>query len=150
MIEKERVKKLIEERIAGTDIFLVSLTISSSNDIHVVLDADSGLSIDKCISVSRNIEHNLDREAEDFSLEVGSFVLGHPLLMIRQYKKYINKMVSVTDNLGVNYKGILLKVDESSLELKQELSKKKLKEGVDPHTIMPYEKLKEIKAVITF
>lgn len=71
MIEKERVKKLIEERIAGTDIFLVSLTISSSNDIHVVLDADSGLSIDKCISVSRNIEHNLDREAEDFSLEVG-------------------------------------------------------------------------------
>lgn len=59
-------------------------------------------------------------------------------------------MVSVTDNLGVNYKGILLKVDESSLELKQELSKKKLKEGVDPHTIMPYEKLKEIKAVITF
>lgn len=150
MIEKERVKKLIEERIAGTDIFLVSLTISSSNDIHVVLDADSGVSIEKCISVSRNIEHNLDRETDDFSLEVGSFVLGHPLQMVRQYKKYINKMVAITDMEGISYKGILLKVEESSLEIEQELSKKKLKEGVSPLLIMPFEKMKEIKAVITF
>lgn len=70
---EDSVKKLLAEALENRpDLFLIDLTISSSNAICVILDGDNGVSLNDCIEVSRQIEHNLDREEVDFSLEVAS------------------------------------------------------------------------------
>ena len=94
-ILKEKVEQLIAEGVEGTDIFLVKLTVSSSNDINVLLDSDSGLTLSDCRSISRAIESSLDREDEDFSLTVSSAGVGEPLVL-RQYNKNVGRKVRVT------------------------------------------------------
>ena len=73
---KEKVEQLIAEGVEGTDIFLVKLTVSSSNDINVLLDSDSSLTLSDCRSISRAIESSLDREDEDFSLVTADWLIG--------------------------------------------------------------------------
>ena len=151
MIDKQHIINLIEDRIRDdNDIFIVSVTVSSRNDINVVLDGDNGLNINRCIEVSRQIEHNLDRENEDFSLEVGTFPLGGALKMKRQYFKYIDKNVAIVLNDSSSLKGILRKMDENELILEQELTKKKIKEGVDSMVKIPFSAIKETRALIVF
>jgi len=94
---KEKVEELIEDGIAGTDIFVVKLTVSSSYNINVLLDSESGLTLADCRIVSRAIELNLDREEEDFSLTVASSGIGEPLVL-RQYSKNVGRKVMVTLN----------------------------------------------------
>ena len=150
MISKEKVRELVEERIAGTDIFIVDIDISSGNKIKVSIDADEGLSINKCMSVSRNVEHNLDREVEDFSLEVTSYGLSSPFVLARQYKKYIDRKIAVSLNEGEKYKGKLLSHNENEIELELELTKKEIKLGLEPNIIISLEDIKEAKAEISF
>jgi ribosome maturation factor RimP len=151
MIDKQHIINLIEDRIRDdNDIFIVSVTVSSRNDINVVLDGDNGLNINRCIEVSRQIEQNLDRENEDFSLEVGTFPLGGALKMKRQYFKYIDKNVAIVLNDSSSLKGILRKMDENEVILEQELTKKKIKEGVDPMVKIPFSTIKETRALIVF
>jgi len=85
---KEKVEKLAEKVFEeNNSLFLISLDINSANHIKIVLDGDEGVSVNDCIMVSRGIEHNLDREEEDFSLEVTSAGVSEPLSKPRQYKK---------------------------------------------------------------
>ncbi|MCK5855883.1 MAG: ribosome assembly cofactor RimP [Bacteroidales bacterium] len=150
MISKKRVVELIEERIEGTDIFIVNVDISTGNKILITLDADQGLSIEKCMSVSRNVEHNLDREEEDFSLEVASSGLNNPLLLPRQFEKYIGKKIVVQTNDMDKLEGILLAFDDKSLDLELELSKKQKKAKVEPKMNISFDEIKETKAAIRF
>lgn len=150
MISKEKVRKLVEERIEGTDIFIVDIDIASGNNIRITLDADSGISIEKCMSVSRNVEHNLDRDTEDFSLEVSSFGLTSPFVVPRQYKKYIGRKVSVKTHDNKKVEGKLLSFDEQELVLELDLSKKQIKAGVEPKQHISLDDIKETKAVISF
>lgn len=77
---EEKVKKLLDEALeADNSLFLIDFSIGQGNVIKVVIDGDNGVSINDCISVSRAIEHNLDREEEDFSLEVTSYGISLPL-----------------------------------------------------------------------
>ena len=92
MISKDKVKELIDERINDLqkDLYVVELTISAKNVIRVELDkVDGSVSVEECVSISRNIEHNLDRDSEDFELVVSSAGLDKPLRHINQYKKHI-------------------------------------------------------------
>ncbi len=150
MISKETVRKLVEERIAGTDIFIVDIDISHGNNIRVIIDADSGVNIEKCMSVSRNVEHNLDRETEDFSLEVTSFGLTSPFVLPRQYKKYLGRKVEVKTNDLEKFSGTLLSFDENGISLEQDLSKKQIKAGIEPKIDISFDNIKETKAVISF
>jgi len=150
MISKKIVLELIEERIEDTDIFIVDVDISTGNKISITLDADDGLSIEKCMSVSRNVEHNLDREEEDFSLEVTSFGLSNPFVMPRQYQKYIGKKVEVITHEMKKYQGILLAFDENGLDLELELTKKQIKAKVEPKVNISFDNIKETKAAISF
>ena len=150
MISKEIVKELVEERIEGTDIFIVDIDISSGNKILVTIDADSGVNIEKCMSVSRNVEHNLDREEEDFSLEVSSFSLSSPLVLPRQYKKYIGKMIEVITLEMKKIKGKLLDFNENELSMEMDLTKKQIKSGAEAKIIISFNDIKETKAVISF
>jgi len=150
MISKKRVIELIEERIEGTDIFIVDLDISPTNKISITIDADSGLTIEKCMSVSRNVEHNLDRDEEDFSLEVTSFGLSNPLQLPRQFNKYLGKKVEVTGLDMKKREGKLLSFDEKGLELELDLTKKQIKAKVEPIVNISFDEIKETKAVISF
>jgi ribosome maturation factor RimP len=150
MISKEKVRKLVEERIEGTDIFIVDIDISAGNNIRVVIDADSGVSIERCMSVSRNVEHNLDRDTEDFSLEVTSFGLTSPFVVPRQYKKYIGRKVEVKTNDNKKLSGTLLAFDEQELSMKLDLTKKQIKAGTEADVHISFDDIKETKAVISF
>lgn len=150
MISKEKVTELVDERIEGTDIFIVSIDISSGNKILITIDADSGVSIDKCMSVSRNVEHNLDREEEDFSLEVTSFGLSSPFELPRQYKKYLGKKIEVTTLDEKKWKGTLSIIDENNISLDLDLTKKEIKLGAETTRNISFEEIKEAKAIISF
>jgi len=121
---KEKVEQLIAEGIQGTDIFLVDLTLSPSNDIKVLLDSDTGLTLADCKKVSRAIEFNLDREEADFSLTVASSGIGEPLV-IRQYSKNVGRKVKVTLHDGDVIEAKMTAADEQSIQLEWKTREKK-------------------------
>ncbi len=117
MIKEETIQQLIEEAIEGTDIFLVDLKISGSNKISVLVDAIGGLPITDCMKVSRGIDHNLDREIDDFSLDVSSPGLDKPLKVFRQYEKNIDRSIKITLTDGGLFDATIQRVDEPKITL---------------------------------
>ena len=149
MINPEKIKQLIEQKIQGTDVFLVEVKISGSNDIVVFLDSDNKISIEDCKSVSRFIESNLDREVEDFSLQVSSAGLDRPLKLQRQYLKNIGQEVKVTKNDGVEETGILLAVEDDGIAIENEKLSKKKKDNLKEIIKINFEEIKETKLIIS-
>ena len=90
MIDKSIVKKLVDEWLEGKEYFLCDLSISADARIVVEIDHEEGVWIEDCVELSRFIESKLDREAEDFELEVGSAGLGQPFKVLQQYINYVS------------------------------------------------------------
>jgi ribosome maturation factor RimP len=117
-MNKEKVKNLVNDAIEeNSDLFLIELKFLSDNKILVVVDGDNGITLKECVRISRAVEHNLDREEEDFSLEVTSPDIAKPLIVNRQYKKNINRTLKIilVDNAKVE--GVLKDVNEDSIHL---------------------------------
>lgn len=150
MISVKQVRDLVNQRIEDTDIFVVDISVSVANAIRVVIDSDTNLSINKCIEISRQVEHNLDREEEDFSLEVTSFGLTEPLQMQRQYVKNIDRILKVKLLDDRQVKGKLTKVDDKAIYLERTLTKKEAKEGLESLLIVEFEEIKQAKIEISF
>lgn len=162
MITKQLIDKLVTERIEerNLDVYIVEITISPSCQILVELDSENGaVAITDCIAVSRNIEDNLDREEQDFSLEVASADLTKPFRALKQYIKNIGKQVEVsplTDNSFKNGKieGVLKSANENEIILttreKRRMEGRKKKEWVEEDHTFKMEELKEVKIIITF
>jgi len=150
---KEKVEQLIAEGVEGTDIFLVKLTVSSSNDINVLLDSDSGLTLSDCRSISRVIESSLDREDEDFSLTVSSPGVGEPLVL-RQYKKNLGRKVRVTLIDGEIIEAKMVAADDKCIELEWSSREKKPtgkgKITVVNNKLINYQSIKQTIVLITF
>ena len=150
---KEKVEQLIAEGIEGTDIFVVKLTVSSGNEINVLLDRDSGLTLADCKTVSRAIEFNLDREEEDFSLTVASAGIGEPLVL-RQYKKNVGRKVKVTLNEGEIIEAKMVAANDQAVELEWK-SREKKPTGKGKITVVnkrsiEYRDIKQTVVLITF
>jgi len=111
---EELLKSALEER---SDLFLINMTVGADNAIKVVIDGDNGVLVEDCMFISRAIEHNLDREEEDFSLEVLSAGAASPLTMPRQYKKNIGRNLEVKTKDDQNIEGKLVTADEDSITL---------------------------------
>ena len=157
MISKSKVTELIDERIAELDngLFVVSLSISSRNSILVELDKhEGGVSVKDCISVSRNIEHNLDREEEDFELSVTSAGLDKGLRVFPQYKKNIGREVDVKLVDGLEINGTMIDATPEQIVVqttrKEKMEGKKKKEVIVEDHVLPMNKVKETKIVISF
>ena len=156
MISKERVIELAEERIAELDngCFLVDVVISNGNNILVEIDNEkTGIAINDCVRVSRNIEHNLDREEQDFELSVMSPGLSNPFKVHQQYVKNIGRNVKVLfDHKSIE--GLLKEVSDTGIVLetssKQRLEGKKKKVLVVENHQIAFEDIKETKVVISF
>lgn len=151
---KDKVEKLAEQVFEeNKSLFLISLDINSANHIKIVIDGDEGVSVNDCITVSRGIEHNLDREEEDFSLEVTSAGVSEPLSMPRQYKKNIGRTLKVkTEN--DKFLGDLVSADEKEIKLSWKAREPKPvgkgKVTVQKEAIIPYSDIVEAKVKITF
>ena len=117
MIDKETVKKIVEDYLKSSDNYLVSIEVKPDNTVIVAIDNDEAVSIDDCITLSACIESQLDREKEDFALEVGSAGIGQALKIRRQYRKYIGKTVEILAKSGIKYAGILKVSDEEKIVL---------------------------------
>lgn len=154
MITTSYISGIIEETLEGTDMFVVSLKVSESNLIQVIVDADSGLSIDQCVRVSRSIESQINRDEEDFELQVTSPGLSNPLVVTRQYIKNVGRDLKVTMNAGEVHEGKLIQASEEGVVLeysyKQRIEGRKKKEVITEQLPLSYEDIKEAKVMISF
>jgi ribosome maturation factor RimP len=124
MIEKQKIEELVKESISGTGLFLVSVKISSGNRIIVLADKVEGITIAECGVLHRHIENGLDRDKEDYELQVSSPGLDMPFVVLEQYFKNEGKKVEVIDNEGSKYTGNLKNVTGGGFELVTELKTK--------------------------
>jgi ribosome maturation factor RimP len=157
MINKEKVIALVEERMneLNNGLYIVQLTISSANSIHVEIDKIvGGVTVTDCVSVSRNVEHNLDRDEEDFELHVSSAGLDKPLRHINQYIKNIGRRVEIVRKDGEKLEGEIIKITDDTMIIKDQVSKqienKKKKVIVEEVTEVHFSDVKESKIVISF
>ena len=111
MIDKNVVKQLVEQWWADKEYFLVDVETSPDSRIVVEIDHADGVWIEDCVELSRFIEEHLNRDEEDYELEVGSAGLGQPFKVPQQYVNFIGKEVEVLDKDGKKYKGTLKSVD---------------------------------------
>jgi len=151
---QERVENLLEEAFQEyNSLFLISLNISDQNHILIVIDGDEGVSVDDCIAVSRAIENNLDREEEDFSLEVASSGVSEPLKFPRQYQKNIGRKLEVTTKTD-KFVGNLTGVKEDGIVLSWKAKEPKPigkgKVTVDKEAKIAFQEIEKAKVVITF
>ncbi|WP_396186458.1 ribosome assembly cofactor RimP [Flavobacterium sp.] len=154
MTFKEKVYSLVTEGlIEKPSIFLIDLTITDAFKIIVSLDGDNGVLLQDCIDVSRSIENNLDREEQDFSLEVASVGVGSPLKMVRQYKKNVGRTLIVklaTETIEAE----LVEANDNFIILSWKAREpKKLgkgKETVQKREEIHYTEIKEAIVTVTF
>ena len=154
MIDKNVVTRIVDEWLEGKDYFLVDVTISPDNKIVVEIDHAEGVWIDDCVDLSRYIESKLNREEEDFGLEVGSAGIGQPFKVLRQYQNYIGEEVEVLTNSHKKLVGTLKDANESNFTIT--IQKKVKPEGAkrphmeDEDLTFAYNEIKYTKYVIKF
>lgn len=150
----ELVKKLIDEAVEQNDLFLVEYTIGADGVIKVLIDDVKGLKLDDCIKVSRHIEHNLDRDEFDFSLEVSSPGLSEPLKVPMQYQKNVGRKLKVETIEGDQFEGTLVAMEGDTIELEWKTREPKPvgkgKVTVTKKKAIQLADIKQSKVVITF
>ncbi|MGB5228983.1 MAG: ribosome assembly cofactor RimP [Eudoraea sp.] len=114
---KAQVEELLGKALKENEtLFLIDFSITPDNTIKIVLDGDDGINLKDCMAVSRAIEHNLDREEHDFSLEVTSSGAAEPIVMARQYPKNIGRKL-VVKTAAENFEGDLTEATEDTITL---------------------------------
>ncbi len=114
---KDEVTALLEEALKEDEsLFLIDFSITPDNKINIILDGDIGVTLQDCMNISRAIEHNLDRDAVDFSLEVASAGATAPIRMARQYKKNIGRKLEVKTQDG-SFEGNLIGATSDNITL---------------------------------
>jgi ribosome maturation factor RimP len=112
MINKETVSQIVEEWLEDKDYFLVEVTVSPDDRIVVEIDHAEGVWIEDCVELSRYIESKLNREEEDYELEVGSAGIGQPFKVLQQYLNHVGSEVEVLTKEGRKLTGTLKEADE--------------------------------------
>ena len=153
-MDKKKVQDLLEEALAeNQSLYLIDLSFLPGNKIQVVVDGDEGISLSECIRISRNIEHNLDREEEDFALEVTSPDIAAPLKVQRQYIKNLNRIITVKKN-NQEIEGTLTEVNKDDIVLSWKAREPKAigkgKVTVEKTETIPYKDIVEAKVKIIF
>jgi ribosome maturation factor RimP len=154
MAFKEKVFQLLAEGIQEKpSIFLIDLTITDAFKIIVTLDGDAGVQLQDCIDISRAIENNLDREEQDFSLEVASVGVGSPLKLVRQYIKNIGRTL-IVKLANETIEAQLVDANDNFITLAWEAREPKKigkgKETVQKRQEIPYSDIKEAIVTVTF
>jgi ribosome maturation factor RimP len=154
MIEKKTVCQIVEEWLEDKDYFLVEVTVSPDDRIVVEIDHAEGVWIEDCVELSRYIESKLNREEEDYELEVGSAGIGQPFKVLQQYLNHIGKDVEVMTKDGRKLTGTLKEADEQhftvSVPTKVKEEGAKRPKMVDVDNTFGYDDVKYTKYQIKF
>lgn len=151
MISEQKIKEIVEEKIKGTDFFLVEALVKPGNNIKVSIDnKNRGVFINDCVEVSRHIESNLNRDLEDFKLEVFSAGLEEPFKVKQQYFKNLGKKVEVITYDGLKHEGTLLMANEETIMIEKKVKNKKAKKTETENIEINYNNIKQTKQTIYF
>ena len=154
MIDPKKIIAAAERKLAGSDMFVVGCNCSPGNEIELLIDSDSSVSIDACVELSRAVEAEFDRDAEDFSLTVASAGIGSELRCLRQYRKLVGRPVEVLLASGVKILATLDAVDDRgvalSYEEKQAVEGKKRKVAVKVERTYPFSEIKYTREWLDF
>jgi ribosome maturation factor RimP len=147
-------KDIVDEALAlNESLYLIELSISVNNKVQVVVDGDNGVSLSETMRISRAINDNFDREVEDFSLEVSTPDIAHPLKVKRQYIKNLNRILKVKTE-EEELEGTLVTADEDKIVLQWKAREPKPvgkgKVTVDKTVTLEYTEIKEAKVKILF
>lgn len=154
MIEKKTICQIVDEWLEGKDYFLVEVTVSTDNKILVEIDHKEGVWIEDCVELSRYIDSRLNRDEEDYELEVGSAGIGQPFKVLQQYINHVGEEVEVLTKDGRKLSGVLKEADERHFVVT--VQKKVKEEGakrpkmVDEELDFAYEEIKYTKYLISF
>lgn len=154
MTDKKLVTDLVNEWLEGKEYFLTDVNISPDNRIVVEIDHEEGVWIEDCVELSRFIEAHLDRDEEDFELEVGSAGIGQPFKVLRQYEIHVGESVETLAADGRKYTGILKEVTPDCFvvtvreKVKEEGAKRP--KMVDRDVTLRYDEVKWTKYLIDF
>ncbi|WP_027125668.1 ribosome assembly cofactor RimP [Gelidibacter mesophilus] len=150
-IVKDLIENGLEERL---DLFLIDLKLQADNKISVIIDGDNGVTVEDCIFMSRAIENNLDREENDFSLDVASAGATSPLVNKRQYKKNIGRTLEIKAKPNSKIEGVLTEVNADNVVLEWKAKEPKPvgkgKVTVEKQAKIMYEDILEAKVIIKF
>ena len=152
---QKKVTELLNRALDNNkSLFLIDFTITESNQIRIILDGDNGVTVKDCIAVSREIEHNLDREEIDFSLEVASAGVSEPLVNMRQYIKNLGRKLEVKTQNGEAIEGTLTKADSKEIQMQWKAREPKPigkgKVTVQKELVLEYKDIVEAKVMVTF
>ena len=154
MIAKQNVAEIVDQWLADKEYFLVDVAVSGDNRIVVEIDHAEGVWIDDCVELSRFIEASLNRDEEDYELEVGSAGIGQPFKVLQQYVNHIGKEVEVLAKDGKKYRGVLTRAEQDDFSITVQVKEKP--EGakrpvlVDREYTWRYDETKYTKYLIKF
>ena len=154
MILKDTVKQIVESYITAEGYYLVDINVTKDNHISVEIDHFEGVSIDFCVELTREIESGIDRETEDYELQVSSAGLTEPFKVLKQYQKNTGNEVEVLTKEGKKITGVLTAADAEKItlqiekQIKPEGAKRKITLCEDLE--IPYENIKTTKYIIRF
>lgn len=154
MIKKQAIIDLIETHFEGSDKFIVDVKILKGNVIEIYIDAPNHILIADCVELSRYVESNLDREKDDFELQVSSPGATESFKVLAQYKKYIGTKVKVVTKEGEKHEGILKSANDNEFVLEETRREKKVigkgNQTVVEDITFTYNQTKETKSVLPF
>ena len=155
LMDQDLVRTLVDEAIAENEsLFLIELNFLPSNKIKIIVDGDDGISLKECVRISRHVEHNLDRDQEDFELQVSSSGLDQPFLVHQQYLKNVGRNVTVTTFSEEIFSGELIKADLKEISIKEIKTEKnkltKKKQQVETIHQISMSEVRETKLIISF
>lgn len=154
MIKKEYILELASSHLKGSNVFVTGIKIGSDNHINLYIDGDEGVTIKDCVALSRLIEGSLDRQKEDFALDVSSHGATTPLVLPRQYKKHIGRTFEIKLEDGTKTEGDLVESDEEGIKLESTFRENKPigkgKITVTKQQIIKYIQIKESKIKLKY
>ncbi len=154
MLDKSIVSQIVESYIRESEHYLVDLKVNQDNRIQVEIDSFNGVSLDDCVALNRFLESKLDREVEDFELEVSSAGLSSPFKVLKQYEKNIGKEVEVLTTEGKKLAGVLSSVSTDAVVLTVEKAIKeegaKRKKTIQEEITLSFKNIKTTKLIIRF
>ena len=153
-MDVSKIEAVVNEFTEGTDLFLVEVKATPGNEVEVVIDSDTSVTIDRCVALSRAIEAAFDRDVEDFELSVLSAGIGQPLKLERQYRKAVGRPVEVVMKDGMKYAGVLECADGRAItvawEERQLVEGKKRRQTVEVRKEFPLSGIKSTRLQLLF
>jgi ribosome maturation factor RimP len=153
MIDKAKIVELVKEQL-DEGMFLVEVQISTTGVIRVFIDSFDGITIERCVQISRHLESNLDREVEDFELQVSSSGLSEPFRVKEQYYKNTGREIELITSTGEKHTGLLKLATPDYILLETQTMEKaegqKKKQLTQREHKLEYSEIKSAKVVVSF